>query len=92
MLNMTISSPTPPGTCARIVAVLVDGEPARYDPHKAPAGAFPPALVERADAVDGVSHDDDVEPLAADLRAGGDGLPIARLKVVSALTGVSMTD
>ena len=80
------------GRDARIVPVLVNGEPRRYDAVQAPQGAFPPALFQRVDAAGAVVGEDGPEPLASDLRPTGDGFLFARLKVVAALTGVSLTE
>jgi tetratricopeptide (TPR) repeat protein len=76
----------------RIFPVIVDGEPRRYHAEQAPDGAFPPALFQRVDAAGAVVSDDGPEPLASDLRPSGDGFLFARLKVIAALTGVSLTE
>jgi len=80
------------GRDERIFPVLVDGAPRRYDPDIAPDGAFPPALFQRVDAGGTVVADNAPEPLASDLRETADGFVLARLKVVAALTGVSLTE
>jgi tetratricopeptide (TPR) repeat protein len=63
------------GGGARIYAVIVAGEPHSSDERE----CFPPAL--RADGA---------EPLAADLRPGGDGRELALLKLISGLLGVPL--
>ncbi|MGE0702571.1 MAG: TIR domain-containing protein [Vicinamibacterales bacterium] len=80
------------GRDSRIISVIVDGTPRRYDPATAPDGAFPPALFERVDALGTVLDANDAEPLAADIRPAGDGFEFAKLKVVAALTGVTLTE
>lgn len=79
------------GRGLRVFPVLVDGTPRRYDPETAPEGAFPPALFERVDASGQVLASDEPEPLAPDIRETGDGFHAATLKVVAALTGISLT-
>ena len=79
------------GRESRIFPVIVDGEPRRYDAGDA-AGSLPPALFQRVDAAGVVVSDDGPEPLASDVRPTGDGFLLARLKVVAALTGVSLTE
>ena len=79
------------GRAERIFPVIVDGVPARFDAARCPQGAFPPALYARVDASGAVIADDGPEPLASDVRVTGDGLHVAMLKVVAALTGVPLT-
>ncbi|MBS0464181.1 MAG: toll/interleukin-1 receptor domain-containing protein [Proteobacteria bacterium] len=72
------------GRTHRIYCLIVDGEPG--DPtHE----CFPPALRFELDA-DGQIGTRPAEPLAADLRPGGDGWPLARLKLLSGLLGVEL--
>ncbi|MBS0462633.1 MAG: hypothetical protein JSS41_09215, partial [Proteobacteria bacterium] len=72
------------GRTHRIYCLIVDGEPG--DPtHE----CFPPALRFELDA-DGQIGTRPAEPLAADLRPGGDGWPLARLKLMSGLLGVEL--
>ncbi|MEO8257014.1 MAG: TIR domain-containing protein [Acidobacteriota bacterium] len=80
------------GRSGRIFPVLVDGAPIRFDGERAPHGAFPPALFQRVDDSGRVIAEDDPEPLAADVRAAGDGFELAKLKVVAGLTGVGLTE
>jgi tetratricopeptide (TPR) repeat protein len=80
------------GRETRIFPVIVGGEPRRYDAAHAPDGAFPPALFQRLDAAGTIVSEDGPEPLASDLRPTGDGFLLARLKVIAALTGVSLTE
>ena len=60
---------------ARIFALIVAGEPNSGDERE----CFPPAL-----------REDLAEPLAADLRPGGDGKELALLKLISGLLGVPL--
>jgi hypothetical protein len=74
----------------RIIAVLIDGAPEIHDPDANPNGAFPPALVRRPDG-------SVVEPFAPDIREPdgdppGDGFEFAKLKVISSLIGVPLTE
>lgn len=73
------------GRSDAIIAVLGRGLPRRYDPALCPEGAFPPALLAHGEA----------EPFAPDMRTveeGGDGLEMARLKVISALIGIPLAE
>jgi len=79
------------GRADRIFPVLVDGKPCRYDPSSAPDGAFPPALFQEFDSTGAVISEDVPEPLAADVRQSGDGFHNATLKLVAAMTGISLT-
>ena len=72
---------------ARILALIVDGEPG--------GGAdecFPRALTHRIDEALAVTEVREGEPLAADLRDGGDGRRRARLKLAAAMLGVGLDD
>jgi tetratricopeptide (TPR) repeat protein len=80
------------GRSERVVAVLLDGDPWRFDPYTATNGAFPPALFERVDATGAAIAGDEPEPLAADVRESADGFDLAKLKVVASLTGVPLTE
>lgn len=72
------------GRAQRVYCLIVDGEPG--DPaHE----CFPPALRFELDA-DGQIGTQPAEPLAADLRPGGDGWPLAVLKLLSGLLGVDL--
>lgn len=63
----------------RVFAALVGGEP---------EDSFPPAL--RVRYRDGAPTDEAAEPIAADLRAEGDGRKLGKLKLVAGLTGVEL--
>jgi tetratricopeptide (TPR) repeat protein len=65
----------------RVLALLVRGEPSE---------SFPASLSVRFRG--GRRTDDPAEPIAADLRPGGDGRRRAKLKIVAGLTGVSFDD
>lgn len=80
------------GRDARIFPVLVTGHSCRFDPDAAPQGAFAPALFERIDAGGARLAAEDASPLAPDLREGGDGEHLARLKIVAAITGIPLTE
>ncbi len=79
------------GRAERIFPVLIAGLPDRFDAQAQPQGAFHPALFESWRAADESWQADNREPLAPDLRPEGDGLPFAVLKLVAALTGLSLT-
>jgi hypothetical protein len=74
------------GRAARVISVIVDGEPA--DPARE---CFPPALRFKV-AADGAITDKREEPIAADARGQGDGKEIAKQKVVAALLGVGLDE
>ena len=80
------------GRGSRIFPVILSGTPHRYDPERAPDGAFPPALFQRIDAAGAIVEGADPDPLAADIRPEGDGFDSARLKVVAALTSIPLTE
>lgn len=67
----------------RILAVIVAGSPGG-----AHEDCFPPALRYRDEAGERMH----VEPIAADLRAGGDGRRMALLKLVAGMLGVGLDD
>lgn len=71
----------------RILALIVDGEPGN------PAReCFPAALTNRVGDDLSISDERESEPLASDLREGGDGRRRARLKLVAAMLGVGLDD
>lgn len=74
------------GREARVLALIVDGEPG-----SAQAECFPPALKWRVDA-DGSLLDIPVEPIAADAREHGDGRGDARLKLLAGMLGLGFDD
>jgi tetratricopeptide (TPR) repeat protein len=77
---------------ARILAVIVDGEPgASRIPGREAEECFPPA-VRFAVGEDGQLTDVPAEPIAADLRPGGDGKRLAKLKLVAGLLGVGLDE
>lgn len=69
----------------RIYALIVDGEPNSGDERE----CFPPALRFHLGADGGLSERR-AEPLAADIRRGKDGRPLALLKLISGLLGVDL--
>ena len=69
----------------RVLVLIVDGDPASGDDSE----CFPLAVRRRVDD-DGRITDQQVEPIAADLRAGGDGKRLAKLKLVAGLTGLAL--
>ena len=77
---------------ARIFAVIVDGEPgASRIPGRENEECFPPA-VRFAVGEDGRLTDVPAEPVAADLRPGGDGKRLAKLKLIAGLLGVGLDE
>lgn len=72
-----------------VLALIVAGEP--FSPAGRGDECFPPALRFRLGA-DGELSDRPAEPIAADLRASGDGRRAAKLKLVAGLTGVRLDD
>ena len=69
----------------RVLVLIVDGNPASGDETE----CFPAAVRRRVDA-GGRLSDQPVEPIAADLRTGGDGKRLAKLKLVAGLTGLAL--
>src|SRR5579862_1574837 len=74
------------GNGARIIPVIIDGEPGSTD-----AECFPQALRFKL-ASDGTLSDEREEPIAADARPGYDGKEIAKQKVVAGLLGVGLDE
>jgi tetratricopeptide (TPR) repeat protein len=74
------------GGAARVIPVIVDGEPG--DPARE---CFPPALRYKI-AADGQITDEVEEPIAADARPQGDGKEIAKQKIVAGLLGLSLDE
>lgn len=70
---------------ARVLALIADGSPGSGDESE----CFPPALRRRVDA-QGIISNEIAEPIAADLRPGGDGKRVAKLKLVAGLTGLPL--
>lgn len=68
----------------RVLVLIVDGEPG--DPERE---CFPPALRFQLDEA-GELTDIPAEPIAADVRKGGDGRRLALLKLVAGLTGLPL--
>jgi eukaryotic-like serine/threonine-protein kinase len=76
------------GRGGRIFCLIVDGEPhASRTAGRESQECFPPALRFLDDA-DGHPAGPQLEPIAADVRPGGDGKSNARLKLISGLLGV----
>lgn len=72
----------------RIIAIMLDGDPnASDDPATAEQECFPPALRYRVDA-EGNMTGTRTEPIAGDIRPGGDGWTSAFLKAVAGITGL----
>lgn len=77
---------------ARVFAVIVAGEPgASRLPGREAEECFPPAL-RFAVGDDGQLTDTPAEPIAADLRPGGDGRRLAKLKIVAGLLGIGLDE
>ena len=73
----------------RILCIIVDGEPfASPMPGEEARECFPPSLGYRVEAQTAQSRAS--EPIAADLRPGGDGRRLAKLKIVSGLLGIGL--
>jgi tetratricopeptide (TPR) repeat protein len=68
---------------SRIFSVILDGSP--NDTHES---CFPPAL--RYRSISGAAER--AEPIAADLRAGGEGRRMARLKLLAGMLGVGLDE
>ncbi len=80
------------GKAAQILCLIVAGEPLAARRGLAPElECFPPSLIGMA--VEGqIGVESASEPLAADLRPGGDSRANARLKIIAALLGVSFDE
>jgi hypothetical protein len=74
------------GGGARVIPVIVDGEPGDPDYE-----CFPPAIRFRLSA-DGALTDEREEPIAADARSQGDGREIATQKVAAGLLGLGLDE
>lgn len=85
-VNQEISHFKAMGRAARVIAIIVDGEPG--DPKHE---CFPPALRFKVGA-DGALTADREEPLAADARPQGDGREIAKQKIVAGLLGITLDE
>lgn len=73
-----------------VLAVIADGEPfASRLPGRESEECFPPALRFQVDP-SGQLTAEPAEPIAADLRPGGDGRRLTRLKLAAGLAGVSL--
>lgn len=72
---------------ARILALIVDGEPG-----SAEAECFPAALTNRVAADLSITTINEDAPLAADARDSGDGKRRARLKLAAAMLGVGLDE
>jgi tetratricopeptide (TPR) repeat protein len=70
----------------KVLTVIAAGEPGSAD-----AECFPPAVQFRVRG-DGLISDQRAEPIAADLRAHGDGKRLAKLKLIAGLTGLKLDD
>jgi len=73
------------GGTARVLALIADGEPG----DAGDGACFPPALRYHV-ARDGTITDEMAEPIAVDIRSGGDGRKLAKLKLVAGLTGLPL--
>ncbi|MGE0179902.1 MAG: TIR domain-containing protein [Sphingomonas sp.] len=76
----------------RIFAAILDGEPfASEQPGREAEECFPPSLRQRFDA-EGQPTGERNEPIAADLREGGDGKPLGLMKLVAGMLGVPLDE
>lgn len=82
-VNAEIESFKALGRGDRIYCLIVDGEPNAGDARE----CFPPAL-RRAEDADADTAS--MEPIAADLRPGGDGRRLALLKIIAGLIGTDL--
>lgn len=73
----------------KILSVILSGEPFATDKGQPGEECFPPALRFRL-AADGRLTTTPAEPLAADMRRGGDGYRRALLKLVAGLLGIGL--
>jgi len=72
----------------RILALIVDGEPsASNTPGQEGEECFPEALRYKVDAAGNITNEP-TEPIAGDLRKGGDGWTVAFLKAMAGITGL----
>lgn len=80
------------GRASKIITVLVDGQPTKFDPQTASNGAFPPALFDNGREIETQL------PFAPDLRESsdqsknGDGFELGCLKVISQILDVSVSE
>lgn len=74
----------------KVLALIVDGVP-NASPHNAKHECFAPALKFEV-GPSGILTDVPSEPIAADLRKNSDGKRIAKLKLISGLTGLRLDD
>lgn len=76
----------------RVLALIARGEPFASDmPGREAEECFPPAL-RRALTAEGKAEGEPLEPIAADMRRGGDGPHRALLKLVAGMLGVPFDD
>lgn len=75
------------GRADRILALIVDGEPNSSERGATALECFPEALRFRV-GPDGQPTQERVEPVAADLRAEGDGQENAKLKIIAGVLGI----
>lgn len=77
---------------ARVLAVIAGGTPYATDiPGHADEECFPNSLRFHL-GPDGALSDAPAEPIAADIRTGGDGWRLAKLKLIAGLTGVRLSE
>jgi tetratricopeptide (TPR) repeat protein len=75
-----------------VLAAIVEGEPFASElPGRAAEECFPPALRQRFDA-EGKPTGERHEPIAADLREGGDGKRLGLMKLIAGLLGVPLDE
>src|SRR4051794_1235024 len=74
------------GRAARVIAIIIDGEPGHAENQ-----CFPPALQFKVND-DGKLTDEREEPIAADVRVQGDGKFMALQKIVAGLLGVGLDE
>jgi eukaryotic-like serine/threonine-protein kinase len=85
-VNKEIESFQELGGSDRIFSLIVDGDPAAFG---LDTDCFPPAMRSRFDR-HGKLQPEAVEPIAADVRKGGDGRTLARLKIIAGLLDIGL--
>lgn len=76
---------------SNVLSIIVDGEPFASDQGTENIECFPEALRFRLNQ-DGQLGSDRLEPIAADIRKGGDGSRLALLKIVAGMTGLRLDE
>jgi hypothetical protein len=75
------------GRARRVHALIIDGEPGAVSPAEE---CFPPALSHKLGPDGNILEGQREEPIAADLRPGGDGKNDAKIKLLAGLLGIPL--